>query len=52
MPVPTNHSLGVPGACLHYEVQGAGPVLMCIGHPMGASGFAGLAPLLADVSPS
>ena len=48
MPLPTNHSLDVPGARLHYEVLGTGPVLMCIGHPMGASGFAALAPFLAD----
>jgi clorobiocin/coumermycin A biosynthesis protein CloN7/CouN7 len=48
MSQPTSHSLDVPGARLHYEVQGAGPVLMLIGHPMGASGFAVIAPLLAE----
>ena len=44
----TSHLLDVPGACLHYEVRGSGPVLMLIGHPMDSSGFAGIAPLLAD----
>jgi len=33
---------------LYYEVQGSGPVLMLVGHPMGASGFAAIAPLLAE----
>jgi clorobiocin/coumermycin A biosynthesis protein CloN7/CouN7 len=47
MSPPTSHWLDVPGARLYYEVQGAGPVLMLIGHPMGASGFAPIAPLLA-----
>jgi pimeloyl-ACP methyl ester carboxylesterase len=45
---PTSHSLNVPGARLYYEVQGSGPVLMLIGHPMDSSGFAGMAPLLAE----
>ncbi len=49
MSPPTSHSLDVPGARLYYEVQGAGPVLMLVGHPMGASGFASIAPLLAEV---
>lgn len=40
--------LDVPGARLYYEVQGSGPVLMLIGHPMDSSGFAAVAPLLAD----
>ena len=35
---PRSHWLDVPGARLYYEVQGAGPVLMLIGHPMGSSG--------------
>src|SRR5580658_1028450 len=48
MPLPTSHSLDVPGARLHYEVQGSGPTLMLIGHPMGISGFAALAPRLAE----
>src|SRR5262245_20844275 len=42
-----NHLLDVPGARLYYEVQGSGPVLMLIGHPMDSSGFAAIAPLLA-----
>src|SRR5438309_7213334 len=45
---PTSHSLDVPGARLHYEVQGSGPVLMLVGHPMDSSGFAAIASLLAD----
>ena len=48
MSSPTSHSLDVPGARLYYEVQGSGPVLMLIGHPMDSSGFAMIAPLLAD----
>ena len=43
-----SHSLSVPGARLYYEVQGSGPVLMLVGHPMGASGFAAIAPLLGE----
>jgi pimeloyl-ACP methyl ester carboxylesterase len=48
MSLSEGHSLDVPGARLYYEVQGSGPVLMLVGHPMGASGFAAIAPLLAD----
>ncbi len=48
MSPPTSHCLDVPGARLHYEVQGAGPVLMLVGHPMGVSGFAAVVSLLAD----
>jgi clorobiocin biosynthesis protein CloN7 len=44
----TSHSLDVPGARLHYEIQGSGPVLMLIGHPMGVSGFAAIGQLLAE----
>jgi pimeloyl-ACP methyl ester carboxylesterase len=45
---PAGHSLDVPGARLYYEVQGMGPVLILVGHPMGTSGFAAIAPLLAE----
>jgi pimeloyl-ACP methyl ester carboxylesterase len=41
------HSLDVPGAVLHYDVRQAGagtaPILLMIGSPMGAGGFASLA---------
>lgn len=41
--------LKVPGATLHYEVVGAGPVLLLIpGGPVDADGFAPLASALAD----
>jgi pimeloyl-ACP methyl ester carboxylesterase len=45
---PTSHMLDVPGARLYYEVQGSGPACMLIGHPMDSSGFALIAPLLAE----
>ena len=45
---PAMHLLDVPGARLYYEVQGSGPSLMLVGHPMGASGFAAIAPLLSS----
>jgi pimeloyl-ACP methyl ester carboxylesterase len=45
---PTSHWLEVPGARLYYEVLGSGPVLVLIGHPRDSSGFATMAPLLAD----
>lgn len=48
MSLPNSHFLDVPGARLYYEVQGSGPVLMFVGHPMGSGGFAAIAPLLAD----
>lgn len=48
MSSPTSHTLDVPGARLYYEVQGSGPALMLVGHPMGTSGFDPIAPLLAD----
>ncbi|MBT2208274.1 alpha/beta fold hydrolase [Actinomadura sp. NEAU-AAG7] len=42
-------TLKVPGATLHYEVRGAGPVLLLIcGGVYDAAGYAGLAGLLAD----
>lgn len=47
----TSHWLDVPGARLYYQVQGSGPVLMLIGHPMDSSGFAAMAaPLASDYS--
>jgi len=48
MSLPTSHSLDVPGARLYYEVQGSGPALILIGHPMGVSGFAAIAQPLAE----
>jgi pimeloyl-ACP methyl ester carboxylesterase len=48
MSLPTGHFLDVPGARLYYEVQGSGPLLMLVGHPMGASGFAAIAALLTE----
>jgi clorobiocin biosynthesis protein CloN7 len=48
MSTPTSHTLDVAGACLHYEVRGDGPPLALIGHPMDASGFASIAPVLAE----
>jgi len=48
MSSPTSHWLDVPGGRLYYEVRGSGPALMLVGHPMGASGFAAVAPLLAE----
>ncbi|MFG2002259.1 alpha/beta fold hydrolase [Spirillospora sp. NPDC048911] len=45
--MPEN-SLRVPGATLHYEVQGSGPVLVLIPAAfMGASAFGGVVPRLA-----
>ncbi len=41
------HTLDVPGARLHYEVRGEGPVVALIGSPMDARPFAPLADLLA-----
>jgi pimeloyl-ACP methyl ester carboxylesterase len=39
--------LPVPGATLHYEVRGAGPLLLVVGQPMTAEPFGPLADLLA-----
>ncbi|GAA2354703.1 hydrolase [Catellatospora methionotrophica] len=39
--------LAVPGARLHYEVRGSGPLLVLIGAPMDARAFTPLAELLA-----
>ena len=36
----TSRSLDVPGARLHYEVRGDGPLLLVIGSPMPAADFA------------
>ncbi|MFE3249218.1 alpha/beta fold hydrolase [Streptomyces sp. NPDC059209] len=44
----TTRTLDVPGAHLHYEVRGSGPVLVVTGAPMGAVHFAPLADALAD----
>lgn len=43
-----SRSIDVPGARLHYEVRGTGPVLFVIGSPMASAGFAPLAHALAD----
>ena len=52
MSEPKTYTLEAPGAVLHYDVRdngGAGhPVLLLIGAPMGASGFAALAEQFAD----
>jgi pimeloyl-ACP methyl ester carboxylesterase len=44
----TTHYLDVPGASIYYEVRGSGPLLALIGAPMGSSGFAALADLMAS----
>jgi pimeloyl-ACP methyl ester carboxylesterase len=43
----TTHSVTVPGARLHYEVRGAGPLVLVIGSPMASPDFASLADALA-----
>jgi pimeloyl-ACP methyl ester carboxylesterase len=43
----TTRSVVVPGARLHYEIRGAGPLLLVIGSPMAAAEFAPLADALA-----
>jgi pimeloyl-ACP methyl ester carboxylesterase len=49
---PETHTLDVPGAVLHYDVRraeaGAAPILLMIGSPMDASGFASLAEHFRD----
>ena len=45
---PVAQTLDVPGARLYYQRQGSGPLLVMIGSPMDSTGFAGLAPALAD----
>jgi len=44
---PTVGALRVPDATLHYEVRGAGPLVVLVGSPMHAVPFAPLADLLA-----
>lgn len=44
----TGLTLDVPGARLHYDVQGSGPVLMMIGLPAPADAFAALAVRLSN----
>ena len=43
----TARTLEVPGARLHYEVRGEGPLVVLVGAPMDAQSFAPLADLLA-----
>jgi pimeloyl-ACP methyl ester carboxylesterase len=43
-----SRSLDVPGARLHYEVRGEGPLLLVIGSPMPAADFASVATALAS----
>ena len=43
----TTGSLEVPGARLHYEVRGDGPLVVLVGAPMDATAFAPVADLLA-----
>lgn len=44
---PTTRYVTVPGARLHYQVRGAGPLLLVIGSPMASADFAPLADALA-----
>jgi pimeloyl-ACP methyl ester carboxylesterase len=52
MTEPKTHTLGAPGVVLHYDVRSndssAEPVLLLIGSPMGAEGFANLVGHFAD----
>jgi len=52
MTAPTTHSLAVPGALLTYDVRrndsSKAPILVLIGSPMGAGGFATLAGHFTD----
>lgn len=43
----TTGTIEVPGAALHYEVRGTGPLVALVGAPMDAASFAPLAGLLA-----
>jgi pimeloyl-ACP methyl ester carboxylesterase len=44
---PTVRSVNVPGARLHYEIRGTGPLVLVIGSPMASAEFASLADALA-----
>lgn len=46
--LPSIHTLDVPGARLHYEVRGSGPLLLVMGSPMSAAPFAAVADALAS----
>jgi pimeloyl-ACP methyl ester carboxylesterase len=48
MSTAANHYLDVPGASIYHEVRGSGPLLALIAAPMGGSGFAALADLMAS----
>lgn len=52
MSEPRTHTLEAPGAMLYFDVRDNGgtghPILLLIGSPMGASGFAALAEQFAD----
>lgn len=43
-----SRSIDVPGARLHYEVRGRGPLLFVVGSPMAAAEFSPLAHAMAD----
>jgi pimeloyl-ACP methyl ester carboxylesterase len=47
LPIATR-TVSVPGARLHYEVRGTGPLLLVVGSPMAAAEFAPLADALAS----
>jgi pimeloyl-ACP methyl ester carboxylesterase len=47
MTPPTIQTVAVPGARLHCEVRGAGPLLLVVGSPMGSHEFAPFADALA-----
>src|SRR3954453_7670272 len=47
----TATTLDVPGARLHYELRGTGPLVALVGSPMDATSFTPLADLLATDHP-
>jgi pimeloyl-ACP methyl ester carboxylesterase len=47
LPIATR-TVTVPGATLHYEIRGAGPLLLVVGSPMASAEFAPLAGALAS----